>query len=416
MRFLILTQYYPPEIGAAQARLSAFAHELQRAGHAVEVVTALPNYPSGSLEPSDRRTLGRREMVDGVPVRRTWLLTGTGAGARRLASYLSFAASGLVSGLAASRPDVVFLESPPLFLGVSGWMVARRAGAAFVLNISDLWPDSVRDLGILGDGPMLRAAERLESWLYRRANAVTAVTEGIRSRLIEDKEVPERKVLFMPNGVDLETFRPMPADRAIRARHGLPDGPLILFTGNHGYAQALETVVLAALLAPSVTVVLVGAGSDKPRIEALAAERGATNVRFLPPVPQEEIAGLYGLATAGLATLRGIALMEGARPAKALAVMGCAKPIIYSGSGEGAELVRSADAGIVVAPEDPQAVAAAMRRLAEDSAEVARLGDNGRRYVEANLSWPALTDAWLAELGALLGQDRSTVDGPHHAS
>lgn len=416
MRFLILTQYYPPEIGAAQARLSAFARQLQRAGHDVEVVTALPNYPSGKLDEADRRTLGRRETVDGVPVRRTWLLTGTGVGARRLASYLSFAATGLVSALAAGRPDVVFVESPPLFLGVSGWMAARRAGAAFVLNVSDLWPDSVRDLGVLSDGPALRAAERLERWLYARATAVTAVTEGIRTRLVEHKDVPARKVLFLPNGVDLDDFRPTDPDPAVRARHGLPDGPLVLYTGNHGYAQALDTVVEAASLVPEVTVVLVGAGSDKARIERLADERGATNVRFLPPVPQAEIAPLYGQSIAGLATLRNSALMEGARPAKALAVMGCGKPVIYSGAGEGAALVRAAEAGLVVPPEDPRALAAAIGRLAKDPDEAARMGASGRRYVESHLSWPALTDAWLAELGRVLGQDPSTVDAPHHAS
>jgi colanic acid biosynthesis glycosyl transferase WcaI len=416
MRFLILTQYYPPEIGAAQARLSAFARQLRRAGHEVEVVTALPNYPAGKLDEADRHTLGRREMVDGVPVRRTWLLAGTGLGARRLASYLSFAATGLVSAVAAARPDVVFVESPPLFLGVSGWLAAKRAGAAFVLNVSDLWPDSVRDLGVLTDGPALRAAEGLERWLYARATAVTAVTEGIRSRLVDVKGVPARKVLFLPNGVDLDDFRPTNPDRAVRARHDLPKGPLVLYTGNHGYAQALDTVVEAAVLVPEVTVALVGDGSDKARIQELAADRGAANVRFLPPVPQAEIAPLYGQAIAGLATLRNSALMEGARPAKALAVMGCAKPVIYSGAGEGAALVRTADAGLVVPPEDPRALATAIRRLAKEPDEAARMGANGRRWVEANLSWAALTEAWLAELERALGQDPSTVDAPHHAS
>lgn len=416
MRFLILTQYYPPEIGAAQARLSAFAHELQRAGHDVEVVTALPNYPGGELSRSDRRTPGRQEVVGGVPVRRTWLLAGTGAGARRLASYLSFAATGLAGALAARRPDVVFVESPPLFLGISGWLAARRAGAAFIFNVSDLWPDSVRELGILRDGPAMRAAERLERWLYAHADAVTAVTEGIRTRLVEHKGVPASKVLFLPNGVDLAVLRPEEPDPAVRVRHGLPEGPLVLYTGNHGYAQALDTVILAAALVPDVTFALVGGGSDKTRIERLAADRRATNVRFLPPVPQGEIAGLYALSFAGLATLRQSELMEGARPAKALAVMGCAKPVLYSGAGEGAALVRAADAGITVPPEDPAALASAIRRLVDDPAEASRLGANGRRYVESHLSWPALTHAWLEQLAALLGQDGSTVDAPHHAS
>jgi colanic acid biosynthesis glycosyl transferase WcaI len=416
VRFLILTQYYPPEIGAAQARLSAFAAQLQRAGHEVEVVTALPNYPGGKLDEADRRLLGRREVLEGVPVRRTWLLTATGVGARRLASYLSFAATGLVSALVAGRPDVVFVESPPLFLGVSGWMAARRAGAAFVLNVSDLWPDSVRAYGVLTDGAALRAAERLEAWLYRRADAVTAVTEGIRDRLITQKAVPARKILFLPNGVDLEVFRPMPDDAALRASYDLPGGPLVLYTGNHGYAHALDTLVEAACQVPEVTFALVGDGSEKERIRQLAADRGAANVRFLPPVTPAEVARLYGLAVAGVATVRGSSVMSEVRPAKAVAIMGCGRPVIYSGAGEGAEIVRSAEAGLVLPPEDPAAMAAAVRRLVADPEEAARLGDNGRRYVESHLSWPVLTRAWLGDLERVLGQDPSTVDAPHHAS
>jgi len=416
VRFLILTQYYPPEIGAAQARLSAFAVELRRAGHDVEVVTALPNYPSGRLSPEDRRVVSRREIIDGVPVRRLWLLTANGAGARRLASYLSFTATCLVGALAARRPHVVFVESPPLFLGVPGWLLARRFGAAFVLNVSDLWPDSVRAYGVLTDGVALRSAERLERWLYHRADAVTAVTAGIRERLIGQKSVPASKVLFLPNGVDLEVFRPAPDDAALRTAYDLPDGPLVLYTGNHGYAHALETLVEAACRVPEVTVALVGDGSEKERIRRLAADRGAANVHFLPPVPPAEVTRLYGLAVAGIATVRGSALMAEVRPAKAFAIMGCGKPVIYSGAGEGAEIVRMAGAGLVVRPEDPAAMAAAIRRLVADPVEAAQLGANGRAYVESHLSWPALTDAWLAELRVALGQDPSTVDAPHHAS
>ena len=416
MRFLILTQYYPPEIGAAQARLSAFARELVNAGHEVEVVTALPNYPSGRLTPNDRFRPARSERIEGIPVRRIWLLTGTGAGAKRLASYLSFTATGFVGAVAAERPDVVFTESPPLFLGLSGLMAARRWGAAFILNVSDLWPDSIRDLGLMGDGMALSAAGWLERWLYRRATAVTAVTEGIRARLIKAKGVPRRQVLFLPNGADLRSFRPMPDDGGLRREIKHPKGPIVLFTGNHGYAQSLETVVTAAMHVPEANFVFVGGGSDKARIQSLARDLGATNVRFLEPVPLDGIAPLYGASIAGLATLRASPLMEGARPAKALAIMACGRPVLYAGSGEGAALVEGADAGIVVPPEQPLRLAEAVRELIADPIRAAEMGANGRRFVQEHLSWPALTASWLAQLDALLQQDRGTVDGPQRAS
>ncbi len=396
MRFLIVTQYYPPEVGAAQIRLAAFARELRRAGHIVEVVTALPNYPSGRLEGRDRGRAWRRETVDGVPTTRLWLYTATGTGMRRLVSYLSFAATALVGGLSTKRCDVVFVESPPLFLGISGWLVAKRSGSAFVLNVSDLWPDSVRDLGVMRSGPWLSMAERLETWLYRRADAVTAVTEGIRDRLTSTKSLPRARVLFLPNGVDTDVFRP------VEELQQEPHRPSFVFAGNHGYAQGLDVVLAAAKLAPELDFIFVGDGSDKARLQESASREGLPNVEFKPPVAVSAIRGLYAEATAGVATLRRSDLMTGARPAKLLAIMSCARPVLYSGEGEGADLVRAADAGIVVPPEDPHALADAARALATEPERARAMGQRGRQYVERHMSWAALVAEWLDQLDATL--------------
>jgi colanic acid biosynthesis glycosyl transferase WcaI len=399
MRFLVLTQYYPPEVGAAQVRLAAFARELVRAGHEVEVVTALPNYPAGTLRPGDRRRLRRRETIDGIPVTRLWLYPATGAGVRRLLSYLSFTATGLLGALAVRRPDIVFVESPPLFLGIAGWLVARRYGARFVLNVSDLWPDTVRDMGIMQGGPWLGLAERLERFLYRRATAVTAVTEGIRDRLVAAKGVDEARVLFLPNGVDTATFRPMEGYRS--------GAPTFAYTGNHGYAQALDVLVEAAALAPDIDFLFVGDGSEKERLQREVAQRSLGNVRFMPPVAADEIADVYQAATAGIASLRKSRLMEGARPAKLLAIMACGRPVLYAGRGEGAELVRAAKAGLVVEPEDPDALVAAARVLASDPIRATEMGANGRRYVEEHLAWPALVADWLEQLRRVRERNRA---------
>lgn len=392
MQFLLLSQYYPPEVGAAQARLAAFARELRRAGHGVEVVTALANYPSGELRPEDRWRLVRRETIDGIRVTRLWLYPATGAGARRLVSYLSFTATGLIGAMTARRPDVVFVESPPLFLGLAGWLAARRHSAEFVLNIADLWPDSVRDIGVMRRGPWLRLAAWLEHWLYRRADAVTAVTEGIRRRLETVKGVPEERVLYLPNGVDTERFHPPVREKSPTGR------PEIVYAGNHGLAQGLDVLIGAAELAPELDFVLVGAGSDKARLRAEAERRKIRNVRFRSPVASSRIAELYAEAVAGVASLRKSELMQDARPAKLLAIMACARPVLYSGSGEGAELVRAAHAGIVVPPEDPGALADAARTIVADPERARAMGASGRRYVEEHLAWPSLVDDWLRQI------------------
>ncbi len=396
MRLLILTQYYPPEVGAAQLRLSAFARQLQRRGHHVEVVTALPNYPTGVLAKGDRHVIARREMRDGIRVTRMWLYPAAGTGAGRLVGYLTFAATALTGGFAARRADVIFVESPPLFLGLTGWLLARRFDARVVLNVSDLWPDSVRELGLMSRGPWLWMAERLEAWLYDRADAVTAVTSGIHECLVVTKQVHPSKVLFLPNGVDTDTFRPIGTPSTTGGR------PTFVFAGNHGIAQGLDVIVQAARLAPDIDFKLIGGGSDKARIQGEAQRLDTTNVQFVPTMPAAAVARAYASAAGGLVTLRRSHLMAGARPAKLLAVMACGRPVIYSGEGEGANIVLEAKAGLVVPPEDPGALAEAARKLAGDPLRAQECGENGRKYVERHHAWPALVDSWLGQLDASL--------------
>ena len=395
MRFLILTQYYPSEVGAAQARLSALASHLKRLGHSVQVVTAHPNYPDGRLERRDRFRLMRRESVDGIPVIRVWMFAATGAGFRRLASYLSFSVTSLFGSLVAKRPDVVFVESPPLFLGVTGWLVARRFQADLILNVSDLWPDSVHALGLMREGYLVRQAERLELWLYHRATAITTVTEGLSRQLMRRKGVARNRLLFLPNGVDLRDLDPTPPAME-RPR------PTIVYAGTHGFAHGLDVVIEAAPHAPEIDFLLVGSGSEKHRLQQEVRRKGVSNVHLMPPVPPSQIADLYAGAVAGLSTLRRSTQMGSVRPAKILAIMACARPVLYAGSGEGAELVRSADAGVIVPPEDPVALAAAARQLVADPLRASQMGQNGRRYVTDHLTWSVLVEQWLRSLQKVL--------------
>lgn len=317
-------------------------------------------------------------------------------------SYASFTATSFLGLVRAKRPDYVFVESPPLFLSIPGWIAARYWRVPMVFNVADLWPDSVRELGILREGLVLRLAERLERWTYRRASYVNVVTEGIRNVLVEKKAVPEQKVLFLPNGVDTELFKPQEPDEEIIREWQLQDKKVILYAGTLGYAQGLDVALDAMKLIqteiPEALLVFVGDGSDKERLVRRAKEERMSNVRFIPPHPPEYVARLYSTAYAGFASLKRLPLFEGARPSKLFPIMASGKPVLYSGSGEAARLIEQARAGLIAPPENPHALAEAMRILLQRPELAQSLGLNGRQYAEAHFSWNSLVQDWLVQL------------------
>lgn len=403
MKFLILTQYFPPEIGAPQTRLAALGRELARRGHAVEVVTALPNYPTGRIFPEYRRRFAVSERWEGIPVHRTWVYASKGAGVKRMANYSSFLATSLLGLRKASRPDWIFVESPPPSLALAALLAGRFWRVPVIVNVADLWPDSIRALGLMNNELLLHLFEKLERFVYRRAFCVNAVTEGIRKSLIEDKGVAPAKVTLLPNGVDPEIYQPQPPDEALREQLGLRGKKIILYAGTHGYAHGLEHILEAArqLRDPGIHFLFIGDGSEKQRLIGLAAQLQLQNVTFLAPVSPGEIPRYLSIAECGLAPQRDIALFEGNRPAKIVSIMACAKPVVFSGKGEGARLVEDARAGFVVAPEDPSALVAAIRELAREPQLGRQLGWNGCAYVRSRLSWPALVGDWLDQLHTL---------------
>ncbi|MBP7126531.1 glycosyltransferase family 4 protein [Myxococcota bacterium] len=398
MRFLFLSQYWAPEVGGAQANLSAIVRELVRRGHEVEVVTALPNYPKGRIFEGYRGRLYVRENREGARIHRLWLYPAMGGGPARMANYASFALSSLAGLARVERPDWVFVESPSLLLGLPAWILGRLHGCPFVFDVGDLWPDSIREMGLLRPGPVLAALEALEAWTYRKARFVLAATEGIHRALVERKGVPREKVIFFPSGVDTGRFRPLPRDPEWVRRIDPGDRKVVLYAGNLGFAQGLETVLEAMGLLrdrKDLLLVMVGDGSASGALQDRARALGLDNVRFLPPVPEEEVPRLASLAFLGYAGLRDLPLFEGARPCKVVAYMACGLPVIFSGRGEVPRMLDRSGAGVAVPPEDPGALARALVEAAEHPEAWARRGEAARAWVEDRLSWEALVTRWL---------------------
>ena len=403
MRFLVLSQYFPPEVGATQVRLSSMCRELVRAGHQVDVVTAMPHHPVGEIFPRYRRRFSCLEFQDGVRVRRTWLYAAAGSGWRRILSYFSFMVTSLYSITRVRAPDYIFVDSPPLFLGVTGWLASVYWKCPFIFNVADLWPDSVLDLGVMKEGAFIKAAFWLESWIYRRAQFVNAVTRGIYDVLLNRKNVPAAKILFLPNGVDTNIVQPLPSDESLKKQLGLTGKCIAIYAGNHGYAAGAEQILQAAKLLeshPDLHFLFVGDGPDKPRLQSLATELQLQNTTFLDSVPLESMSSYLSIADIALITLRKAGVTRGARPAKTFVMMAAAKPIILAAEGEAEELIVSSGAGMIVPPDEPEQFASAILAMHEDAEGAREMGLRGLAYVREKFEWSKLVGNWLKQLSA----------------
>ena len=403
MRFLVLSQYFPPEVGATQVRLSSMCRELVRAGHQVDVVTAMPHHPVGEIFPRYRGRFSCLEFQDGVRVRRTWLYAAAGSGWRRILSYFSFMVTSLYSITRVRAPDYIFVDSPPLFLGVTGWMASVYWKCPFIFNVADLWPDSVLDLGVMKEGAFIKAAFWLEGWIYRRAQFVNAVTRGIYDVLLNRKNVPAAKILFLPNGVDTNIVQPLPSDESLKKQLGLTGKRIAIYAGNHGYAAGAEQILQAAKLLkshPELHFLFVGDGPDKTRLQNLAAELQLQNTTFLDSIPLESMSSYLSIADIALITLRKAGVTRGARPAKTFVMMAAAKPIVLAAEGEAEELIASSGAGVIVPPDEPEQFAAAILAMHEDAEGAREMGLRGLAYVREKFEWSKLVGNWLRQLSA----------------
>jgi len=307
----------------------------------------------------------------------------------------------LAHGTRARRFDVVIATSPPLFVGVSGWMVALLGRVPFVLEIRDRWPQQAVELGILRQPLLIRLAECLERFLYRHAQMVVVVTASL-ARAVIGTGVPPQKVLIIPNGADCERLRPCDDRCDARLKLGWGRDLTASYLGTMGLSQGLSVLVKAAQELQrrdvSVQVVLVGDGADRDTIRKLAS---MSAVRLSDPVEPERVPELYAATDIGIVVLRNLPLFAGTVPSKLYEYMACGIPVIAGVRGEAAAIIEEAGAGLVVQPDDAIALADAIQRLAADGEARVTMGRAGRRWVTAHRDRGTLANRYLDRLLAL---------------
>jgi glycosyltransferase involved in cell wall biosynthesis len=384
-RLTILTQYFTPEMGAPQVRLSELGAALVRRGWGVEVLTALPNYPTGRIFPGYAPWRTTVEGQGEMSVVRVPLWPSKTGMAKRMLSYLSFAASAALLGPRRRPdrrpPDLLLVESPPLTTGLTARWLAWRWRCPYVLNVSDLWPESFLRVGALQPGILTRMAEAFENSLYRHAAGITGQSQEIIDHVRQRS--PETPTAVITNGCDPARFGPGMADGDARNLLGNAPGPVFLYAGLLGIAQGLDQLLdLAATLPPEVPgrFVLVGDGPMREALLARVEGERIPRVTILPAQPRERIPALLAAADAAVISL--VAPIPGAVPSKIYEAMASHLPILLVARGEPARRVEEAGAGLAVAPGDGAALAAAFRRLATDEALRRHLGEAGRHAAE----------------------------------
>ncbi|WP_411701479.1 sugar transferase [Conyzicola sp.] len=387
LRILLLTQWFDPE---PTFKGLLFAKELMRQGHEVEVLTGFPNYPGGKIYDGYKIRLFQRETVEGVSVLRVPLYPShDGSSIKRVLNYGSFAVSASFGVLAGKRPDVAYVYHPPATVGLPAFVAKWLRGVPFVYDVQDLWPDTLGVTGMLNRPKILGAVGKAMAGIYGSAARVAVLSPGFKKLLIE-RGVPERRIDVIPNWADEKQIDVRVPTDARAAELGFGKTFTVTFAGNMGTVQALDTVLDAAALLrdqPEIRIVLVGGGLDVDRLKQRAETMGLDNVAFLARRPIVEIGEILTLSDVLLVHLRKDPLFEITIPSKTQAYLMAGRPILMGVGGDAARMVANAGAGLAFESENPEALAAAIRRLHALSPEERRsMGESGSRYYRKKLA------------------------------
>lgn len=386
-RVLLLTQWFDPE---PTFKGLVFARELVRQGFEVEVLTGFPNYPGGKVYPGYRIQWLQREVIDGVQVTRVPLYPNHDQSAiKRVLNYASFAASATIYGVfMAKRADVMYAYHPPLTVGMAAALIKLFRRIPVVYDIQDMWPDTLRATGMLNNPKALDLVARVCRWVYRRMDHIVVLSPGFK-RLLLERGVPESKLSVIYNWAD-EASLGAPVGQVPAVFPGAAQFR-ILFAGNMGKAQALDTVLDAASLLQArgsrVCWVMLGGGVEVARLKAETAQRQLANVVFLPAVPMAEVGAYLNAADAVLVHLRKDPLFEITIPSKTQAYMAVGKPLLMAVDGDAADLVRQSGGGVVAESENPEALAHAAEQLAALPTDaLAAMGDKTQHFYREHLA------------------------------
>ncbi len=371
MHILFLTDNFPPEVNAPASRTFEHAREWVRVGHQVTVITCAPNFPRGKIFQGYRNRLWQSETMEGIHVIRVWsYITANEGFLRRVLDYLSFMVLATLVAPFVRKVDLVIGTSPQFFTACAAYLVSRMKRIPFVFELRDLWPESIKAVGAMGDSLVIRVLECIEIFLYRKADAIVSVTHSFKRKLIE-RGIGGDKIHVVTNGVDLSRFAPIKRDAVLAKELGIEDCFVGGYIGTHGLAHGLETLLDAAEMflkqgRNDLRLLFIGDGARKAELKVDAGRRGLTNVVFVDSVPKAEVVRYWSLLNVSIIHLRKTDLFSTVIPSKMFESMGMGIPLLHGVPGESAGIVEREKVGIIFHSGDHRALHDAMMLLKDN--------------------------------------------------
>lgn len=352
-------------------------------GAKVTVITCAPNFPKGKVFDGYKNRLWQSEGMDGIRVIRVWTyITANEGFAKRVLDYVSFMLTGAVAALFVRKVDVVVGTSPQFFTACASWMVGGLKRVPWVFELRDIWPESIKAVGAMQDSLAIRVLERIESFLYRHASRIVALTHAFKDTLIR-RGIDGSKIDVITNGVDLSNFSPMPKDADLSTELGLNGCFVAGYIGTHGLAHGLETLLDAAQSlqqmpgAENIRILFLGDGAKKAELVESAKTRGLRNVVFVASVPKDQVPRYWSLLDVSIIHLRKTELFTSVIPSKLFECMGMGIPVLHGVAGESAAIVQTEHVGEVFDSDNAQQLVDALLKLRGDEARFKSYHANG---------------------------------------
>ena len=380
LNILFLTDNFPPERNVPAMRTWEHVSRWVKDGHKVTIITTAPNFPQGKPLAGYTNRWYMKEDMGGVTVIRVKSDIAANEGfLKRILDYVSFMVTGGIVAMFQKRPDILITTSPQFFCAVAGWVVSRLRRLPWIFELRDLWPASIVAVGAMKEGIAIKTLYWMEMSMYRAADRVIAVTKGLKQDLV-DRGIPSDKIVVVRNGADTNRFTPRPKDATFVEKFGLQGKFVVGYYGTIGMGAGVQTAVDAGRVLrdrgrDDIVIMLAGAGAEYDEVEKSIQEQGLTNVKLLPPFDQADMPAVWSLLDAAIVMMKDRPLFRATISSKTFEALAMGMPVIMSlPAGEATGLVDEYGFGINVLPENPEDMANAIQKLADDPALTKALG------------------------------------------